>query len=563
MSVVYVLTTPMPEDGENAIVELIQKSSKWENDDYDFLEAKYIAEDASSKKLLDCKGGKIGNKANGSRINGSVNGSSNPLKGQIMFNKSFQDNDVAWKNLVSSSVLNNCGYKQVIESNKFVLSKHAFFSISKLNDSIPWHIRLGHVHFKRMQDMSKDGSILAFDMDIEKCKTCMLTKITKKPFHDVKRETEVLKCVETASHEGHDGVTSSKTDSRVLRVWGCSAVVRLTNPKLKLWMIGVLIAFSLDMLSIPRHSVVTEEVADQVLVQQLKPELCRSNRYRTPNSFGPECQLYLIEGTMDEKEAINDDMDSIIGNNTWVLVDLPPGCKPLGCKWIFKRKMKVDGTVGKFKPITIRLLISLALIHNLIIHQIDVKTTFLNDELDEEVDLTNEFLSSRFSMKDMGEADVILGTRIKHESNGISIKAVKIASKLSHYIEKALKKFNYFDCTLVSTLIDTSDKLRPNNGQAVSQLEYSRVIGCLTLSYIGYPLVLEGYINASWINNTEDNSSTSGWVFLLRGGVIAWASKKQTCITSSTMEYEFVALATAGKEAECLKNLIFKIPFVV
>ena len=31
------------------------------------------------------------------------------------------------KNLVSSSVLNNCGYKQVIESDKFVLSKHSVF----------------------------------------------------------------------------------------------------------------------------------------------------------------------------------------------------------------------------------------------------------------------------------------------------------------------------------------------------------------------------------------------------------------------------------------------------
>ncbi|GJY38716.1 zinc finger, CCHC-type containing protein [Tanacetum coccineum] len=96
------------------------------------------------------------------------------------------------KNLVSSSVLNNCGYKQVIESNKFVLSKHgvfigfgylsnhmfrlnivsdnigsAFMSTSKLNDSILWHARLGHVHFKRMQDMSKDGLIPAFDMDTE------------------------------------------------------------------------------------------------------------------------------------------------------------------------------------------------------------------------------------------------------------------------------------------------------------------------------------------------------------------------------------------------------------
>ncbi|GKE59571.1 hypothetical protein Tco_1498756, partial [Tanacetum coccineum] len=83
------------------------------------------------------------------------------------------------------------------------------------------------------------------------------------------------------------------------------------------------------------------------------------------------------------------------------------------------------------------------------------------------VDLTKEFLSSRFSMKDVREADVILGIRIIHESNRIFISQ-------SHYIEKA--------------------------------------------------------------------------------------SKKRTCIIGSTMESEFVALAAAGKEAEWLRNMIFKIP---
>ncbi|GJR49955.1 zinc finger, CCHC-type containing protein [Tanacetum coccineum] len=188
------------------------------------------------------------------------------------------------------------------------------------------------------------------------------------------------------------------------------------------------------------------------------------------------------------------------------------------------------------------------------------------------VDLTKEFLSSRFSMKDMREADVILGIKIKHESNGIAISQ-------SRYIEKVLKKFNYFDCIPVSTPMDKSEKLMPNNGQAVSQLEYSRVVGFLMyamtctrsdiafvvgklsrLTYTGYPSVLEGYTDASWISNTEDNSSTSGWVFLLGGGVISWASKKQTCITGSTIESEFVALAAAGKEAKWLKNLFHKIP---
>nr|GEY46670.1 zinc finger, CCHC-type [Tanacetum cinerariifolium] len=44
------------------------------------------------------------------------------------------------------------------------------------------------------------------------------------------------------------------------------------------------------------------------------------------------------------KEAINDDIYSIIGNNNWMLADLPSGFKPLGCKWIFKRKLKYHKT---------------------------------------------------------------------------------------------------------------------------------------------------------------------------------------------------------------------------
>ncbi|GJZ36967.1 putative RNA-directed DNA polymerase [Tanacetum coccineum] len=49
------------------------------------------------------------------------------------------------------------------------------------------------------------------------------------------------------------------------------------------------------------------------------------------------------------KEAIKSEIDSILQNHTWELVDLPPGCKPLGYKWIFKKKMKADGTIDKYK----------------------------------------------------------------------------------------------------------------------------------------------------------------------------------------------------------------------
>ncbi|CAM8956478.1 unnamed protein product [Rhodiola kirilowii] len=89
-----------------------------------------------------------------------------------------------------------------------------------------------------------------------------------------------------------------------------------------------------------------------------------------------------------------------------------------------------------------------------------------------QVDLTKDFLSSSFTVKDMGEADVILGIRIKRENKGLALTQ-------SHYVEKVLKKFNCINYSLVSTPMDPSVKLLPNTGEAISQLEYSQVIGCL------------------------------------------------------------------------------------
>ncbi|GJU70482.1 zinc finger, CCHC-type containing protein [Tanacetum coccineum] len=617
-----------------------------------------------------------------------------------------------------------------------------------------------------MQDMSKDGLIPAFDMDTEKCKTCMLTKITKKPFQNVKRETKALElvycylCVLFA-------IPSLENKKYFLKFIddASRAVVRLPDPKLKiLGEKGIECVF----VGYAEHS-----KAFRAVVRLLDPKL---------KTLGERC-IECINASLLNMMSI----PRLLGYTFNVEDDLKTFDKAMKSQDPQIAVPKKDGTIEKFKarlviqdfrqksgidyfdtyaPLThistIRLLIAMASIHNLIIHQMDVKTAFLNGELDEEVyvnqpqgfimpgnenkvcklikslyrlnqapeqwhqkfnemvlssgyllyqadkcvyskfdesvkgviiclyvddiqifdtdqvqvDLTKEFFLSKFFIKDMGKDDVILGIKIKHESNGITISQ-------SYYIKKVMKKFNYFDCTPVSTPMDTSEKLMhnngqavsqleystvisclmyvmtcirpdiafavgklrsltytgypsvlegytdaswisnaqdnsstntseklmPNNGQAVSQLEYSRVIGCLMyvmtctrpdiafavgklsrytsnpgtqhwqaiqrvlkylkktmdyrLTYTGYPSVLEGYTNASWISNTEDNSSTSGWVFLLGGGAISWASKKQTCITGSTMESEFVALAAAGKEAEWLKNLLLEIPLWV
>nr|GFD09190.1 zinc finger, CCHC-type [Tanacetum cinerariifolium] len=68
-----------------------------------------------------------------------------------------------------------------------------------------------------------------------------------------------------------------------------------------------------------------------------------------------------------------------------------------------------------------------------------------------------------------------------------------------------------------------------------------------------------GYSDASWITRSSNSKSTTGWIFTLGGKAIYWGSMKQTCITHSTMEAEFLALAAAGKKAKWLRNMLLDI----
>ena len=171
------------------------------------------------------------------------------------------------------------------------------------------------------------------------------------------------------------------------------------------------------------YETMTEHSQEQELEEEVEVEPRHSKRERTEKSYGPDFLTYMLESEPQSyqeavnsskgpqwKEAIKSEINSILQNHTWELVDLPPGSKPLGYKWIFKRKMKADGTIEKYKarlvikgyrqregldyfdtysPVTritsIRMILAIAALRNLEIHQMDVKTAFLNRDLDEEI----------------------------------------------------------------------------------------------------------------------------------------------------------------------------------
>ncbi|KAL4323819.1 hypothetical protein GQ457_11G025800 [Hibiscus cannabinus] len=81
-------------------------------------------------------------------------------------------------------------------------------------------------------------------------------------------------------------------------------------------------------------------------------------------------------------EAMRSEMDSMSENQVWTLVEPPEGIKPIGCKWVFKKKTDMDGNVQKYKG---RLVAKgFRQIHG----EMDVKTAFLNGKLEEDVYMT-------------------------------------------------------------------------------------------------------------------------------------------------------------------------------
>ncbi|KAL0313544.1 UNVERIFIED_CONTAM: Retrovirus-related Pol polyprotein from transposon TNT 1-94 [Sesamum radiatum] len=373
------------------------------------------------------------------------------------------------------------------------------------------------------------------------------------------------------------------------------------------------------------------------------------------------------------KEAAKSEIDSIVSNGTWELVDLPSECTTIGCKWIFKKKLKPDRSVVKFKarlvaegfkqkegidyfdaysPIarltTIRVFTILVLVYSLPIHQMDVKTTFLYGELEEEIYIdqlerfvahgnerkvcklvkflyglkqapkqwhekfdktilafgftVNEndkciyckvkgdkiiilylyvddilligscveiiieiksFLKNKFEMKDMGEADVILGIKLIRSTDGIAISQ-------SEYIENIVEKFRYHNSRIAQTMYDSSVALFKNeNSVAIAQLRYSQIIGnlqfladgtrpdisfsvsklaryascldktqwgaldrvlrylkgmaSLAIHYGRFPTVRKRYSDASWIAKNSGSNGCLGCLYL-RWGTVSWKS---------------------------------------
>ena len=204
-----------------------------------------------------------------------------------------------------------------------------------------------------------------------------------------------------------------------------------------------------------------------------------------------------------------------------------------------------------------------------------------------------ESMQKEFEMSMLGEMKFFLGLQITQSDKGISISQTK-------YINEMLKKFQMEDSKPIGTPMVTDYKLSKfDDTKDVDQTVYISMIGSLLYATVKIPdimhvvcqvdrfqaspktshllavkrifrylkgtteyglwyptgnhLDLYAFTDADWAGYVDDRKSTSGAVFFLGVCLVSWSSKKQSAVSLSTVEAEYIAVAAC-----CAKVLWMK-----
>ncbi|OMO97119.1 Integrase, catalytic core [Corchorus capsularis] len=329
------------------------------------------------------------------------------------------------RNLVSASLLVKRGFKILLESDKVVITKNGAFigkgysldrlfklSINEINSvsvyligsiynvesSNLWNSRLGHLNYATLKYMASHDYFICKHDYPDKCEVCAQAKITRKPFPKAERETQILDLIHSDICELNGKLTRGGKRYFITFIDDCSRYVYVHLLKTKNEAFEAFKEFKAKVENQKERKIKVlrsdrggeyffddfDEFCEEhgIIHQRTAPFTPQHNGVaERKNRTLVDMEALASRDAAFWQEAVNDEMDSIMANGTWVLVDLPPGSKPIKNKWVFRRKYNSDGSLQTFKA---RLVVK-ASIYKLHIHQMDVKTAFLNGDLKEEV----------------------------------------------------------------------------------------------------------------------------------------------------------------------------------
>ncbi|KAA0046971.1 gag/pol protein [Cucumis melo var. makuwa] len=280
-----------------------------------------------------------------------------------------------------------------------------------------------------------------------------------------------------------------------------------------------------------------------------------------------------IEDSLTFKKAM-EDMDK----DEWIK----------GCKWIYKRKRGADVKVQTFKTrlvaksyteverVDYEETFSPVAMLKIINNSVDFLVMYVDDILltGNDVGLQTDikqWLAAQFQMKDLGEAQFVLGIQIFRDRKN---KTLTLSQALN--IDKIVVKYSMQNSKRgllpLRHGVTLSKEQCPKTPQEVKEMRhipYASVVGslmyemlctrldiCYAVGIISRYQSNPGLAHSTVVKSIlkDSRKSTSGSVFTLKGGVVVWRSVKQGCIDDSTIEAEYVTACEAAKEVVWLRN---------
>ncbi|GJR29018.1 copia protein [Tanacetum coccineum] len=240
------------------------------------------------------------------------------------------------------------------------------------------------------------------------------------------------------------------------------------------------------------------------------------------------------------------------------------GKKTIGTKWVFRNKKDKRGIVIKnkvrlvahgytqeegidydevFAPVArieaIRLFLAYASFMGFMVYQMDIKSAFLYERIEEEVKSEQALYMVCFQVSQepdesiYGELTFFLGLQVKQKQDGIFISHDK-------YVVEVLRKFNFSDVKSASTPLDTKKTLvKDADGDTLFELV--------------------AYTDSNYARASLDRKSTTRGCQFLGSRLISWQCKKQTVVATSTTKAKYVAAASCcGQTSEPIPNVADK-----
>ena len=169
----------------------------------------------------------------------------------------------------------------------------------------------------------------------------------------------------------------------------------------------------------------------------------------------------------------------------------------------------------------------------------------------------------RFGMEGSNEVQnpIVPGSRISKDENGVKIDSVfykKLVGSMMYLT--ATRPDIMFAVSLISRYMSTPTELHLMAAKRI--LRYLQGTAGFGILYAkGGNNELIGFTDSDYAGCLEDRKSTSGYVFMLSSGAVAWSSRKQPIVTLSTTEAEFVAAAACSCQAVWMKRIMQKLGY--